>query len=123
MCRSTSQTHGQARRFPRDDPKDLGRARAARLNILVIAGEDGADWVEAALQISRERNLPLRAFTLGLKEGDYLDIRGAWMKHRDIGPQGVVIVRPDRYIAFRSLLRSTSAINSMRAAFRNILAT
>jgi 2,4-dichlorophenol 6-monooxygenase len=89
---------------------------------LVIAGEDGAEWVEAALQISRERNLPLRAFTLGLKEGDYIDIRGAWMKHRGIGTQGVVIVRPDRYIAFRSLLRSTSAIDSMRAAFGIILA-
>ncbi len=90
---------------------------------LVIAGEDGRDWVEAALQISRERNLPLSAFTLGFKEGDYIDIRGAWMKHRNIDPQGVVIVRPDRYIAFRSRLRSTSAIASMRAAFDKILAT
>ena len=31
-----------------------------------------------------------------------VDARRAWTKQREIGPEGAVLVRPDRYIGFRS---------------------
>lgn len=71
-------------------------------HFLVIAGEDGRDWVEAANAIARRTGLPLRAFTLGLMEGDYIDLRGVWARLRRTGRGGVVVVRPDRYVAFHA---------------------
>lgn len=71
-------------------------------HFLVIAGEEGREWVEAARRIAAQTGLPIRAFTLGILEGDYLDMRGSWLRHRRMDPTGAVVVRPDRYIAYHA---------------------
>ncbi|WP_051294590.1 FAD-dependent monooxygenase [Gemmobacter nectariphilus] len=68
-------------------------------HFLLIAGEDGADWVAAAQDLAAARGLPLRAIRLGLDEGDYLDMRATWARLRRTDSTGAVLVRPDRYIA------------------------
>jgi len=70
---------------------------------LLIAGEDGNAWVEAAEKLAAEHNLPLRAVRVGVLDSDYVDVRCAWLKNREITSTGAVLVRPDRYIAFRSM--------------------
>jgi len=40
---------------------------------------------------------------LGVAEADHLDVRCAWLKHRAVSRTGAVLIRPDRYVAFRSL--------------------
>ena len=71
-------------------------------HFLVIAGEDGRPWVDAANAIAAERGLPVRAFTLGLTEGDWIDLRGARTALRRTGRDGVVVVRPDRYVGYHA---------------------
>ena len=88
---------------------------------LVIAGEQGGAWVEAANQLAQAKGLPIKAFTLGLKDADYIDVRLSWLKNRQISPQGVVIVRPDRYIAFRAHGESTDPQADLAKAFQSIL--
>ena len=49
------------------------------------------------------RGLPIDAVRIGHLEGELFDPRCAWLRHRQVGPEGAVLVRPDRFIAWRSL--------------------
>lgn len=71
-------------------------------HFLVIAGEDGQPWVDAANALAAKTGLPVQAFRLGLDEGDYIDMRGSWLRLRRYRSTGVVIVRPDRYVGFHA---------------------
>ena len=70
---------------------------------LLIAGERGAEWCQAAQKLAVEQQLPLDAVSIGHLEGDYRDPRSAWIRQREITPQGALLVRPDRFVAWRSL--------------------
>ncbi|MGE0314386.1 MAG: FAD-dependent monooxygenase [Lautropia sp.] len=90
-------------------------------HFLLIAGEDGRDWVDAVQQVGTARNLPLRALCLGLHDGDWLDIRGTWLRLRGIGRRGAVLVRPDHYVAYRSASAVADPHGTLQAVFRTIL--
>ncbi|MDI3331317.1 MAG: FAD-dependent monooxygenase [Micrococcus sp.] len=92
-------------------------------HFLVLAGEDGQDWVDAARKLAEDRGLPVKAHTVGLEGSDYVDVRMAWTKHRGINRGGVVVVRPDRYVAYRSLDAVQDPERALAAAFDTILAT
>jgi 2,4-dichlorophenol 6-monooxygenase len=62
---------------------------------LLIAGEDGRAWCEAARQLAAEADVPLDAVRIGHLDGDYHDPRCAWLRHRQIASDGAVLVRPD----------------------------
>jgi 2,4-dichlorophenol 6-monooxygenase len=90
---------------------------------LLLAGEDGHAWVEAATKIAAENDLPLLAGTVGVGDADYVDVRCAWLKQREISSTGAVLVRPDRYIAFRSRHAVADPHQALRAALSRVLAT
>jgi 2,4-dichlorophenol 6-monooxygenase len=68
---------------------------------LLIAGEDGQAWCEAARQLAEEADIPLDAVRIGHFDGDYHDPRCAWQRHRQSASDGAILVRPDRFIAWR----------------------
>lgn len=68
---------------------------------LLIAGEDGGDWCDAARAVAAELGVSLDAVTIGHARGDYLDPRLTWTKHREHGASGAILVRPDRFVAWR----------------------
>ena len=70
---------------------------------LLIAGEDGQAWCEAARQLAAEVDIPLDTLRIGHLDGDLYDPRCGWLRHRQIASDGAVLVRPDRFIAWRSL--------------------
>jgi 2,4-dichlorophenol 6-monooxygenase len=92
-------------------------------HFVLITGEDGLDWVEAASKIAAERNIPLRTTRVGFVDVDHVDVRCAWLKHREVSSAGVVLVRPDRFIAFRSTEAVSDPAAALNAAFDQILAT
>jgi hypothetical protein len=77
--------------------KDL----AAPGRFLLIAGEHGHAWCEAARQLAAEADVPLDALLIGHLDGDCHDPRCAWQRHRQIASDGAIVVRPDRFIAWR----------------------
>ncbi|MET8534265.1 FAD-dependent monooxygenase [Streptomyces sp. NPDC005065] len=89
----------------------------------LIAGEDGHDWVEAATKIAEQRELPLRATRVGLGKVDFVDVRLAWTKQREISATGAVLVRPDGHIAFRSTASVDDPVAVLSAALDQILHT
>jgi 2,4-dichlorophenol 6-monooxygenase len=88
---------------------------------LLIAGEDGHAWCEAAAKLAEDNAIALDAVRIGALGGDYIDIRCAWLKQREIGAQGALLVRPDRYIAWRSLGRVDNPYMELRNVFSQIL--
>ncbi|MGA2836252.1 MAG: FAD-dependent monooxygenase [Acidimicrobiales bacterium] len=88
---------------------------------LVIAGEHGGPWIEAASALGGETALPVDAVRIGHVDGDYLDLRCRWLTVRGIDPEGAILVRPDRFVAWRHLGRATDPREELRRAFERIL--
>ncbi|WP_427008715.1 FAD-dependent monooxygenase [Pseudarthrobacter sp. H2] len=68
---------------------------------LLITGTNNAAWSDAAAAVSRTHGVRVDVVSLGVYEGDYVDVRARWESVKGIGPSGAVLVRPDRYIAAR----------------------
>lgn len=90
---------------------------------LLLAGEEGHDWVEAAEKLAAANDLPLVAGTVGVLDSDFVDVRCAWLKNRAISATGAVLVRPDRYVAFRSLDAVDDPHTALKDALSQVLAT
>ena len=72
---------------------------------LLIAGEDGGPWCQAARELAAQTDLPLDAVRIGHLDGDLFDPRCTWLRHREITSEGAVLVRPDRFIGWRHATR------------------
>ena len=54
-------------------------------------------------------------------DGDYHDPRNAWQRHRQIASDGAILVRPDRFIAWRSPAAGGEPRAALAAALSQIL--
>ena len=89
---------------------------------LLIAGEEGDAWCEAARELAARNGLPLDAIRIGHIDGDLFDPRCMWLRHRGIGPDGAILVRPDRFVAWRSLGAPQDAAAELAEVLGQILA-
>ncbi|MFG6201544.1 hypothetical protein [Nonomuraea sp. JJY05] len=85
---------------------------------LLVAGENGHDWCEAAAELAG--TWPLDVVRVGHLDGDLLDPRSTWTRHRGHDPEGAVLVRPDRFIAWRAQ-KATDATARLSQALRSLL--
>jgi 2,4-dichlorophenol 6-monooxygenase len=91
-------------------------------SFLLIAGEDGAPWCEAARDLAARTGLPLEAVRVGHLDGDLFDPRSTWLRQREISRDGAILVRPDRFIAWRSLSACEEPAAELASAIGKILA-
>jgi 2,4-dichlorophenol 6-monooxygenase len=89
---------------------------------LLIAGEDGETWVTAARELAQATGLPLDAVRIGHLDGDWFDPRCTWLRHREIAADGALLVRPDRFVAWRSLAAAADPLGELTAALDAVLA-
>jgi len=89
---------------------------------LLIAGEDGEAWCAAARAVSADLEVPLAAVRIGHVEGDYRDIRLAWLQHREVTSRGAVLVRPDNFVGWRSFGVVSDPEGELRRALQHLLA-
>jgi 2,4-dichlorophenol 6-monooxygenase len=86
----------------------------------LIVGVAGGSWVEAAATIASELGVPLRTARIGLRQ-DFDDIDGEWIKIREVSDRGCLLVRPDRFIAWRSHELPGNPTAALREAMLSIL--
>ncbi|KAI0798387.1 FAD binding domain-containing protein [Xylaria sp. FL0064] len=67
----------------------------------LFIGHRGAHWREAAANITKATGIPINTYAIGLGL-DYIDVYRDWYKNRDVEEDGCVLVRPDRFVAWRS---------------------
>jgi 2,4-dichlorophenol 6-monooxygenase len=88
-----------------------------------LAGENGHAWVAAAATVAAETGIPITTGTVGVSGCDYIDARAAWTRSREITPAGAILVRPDRYISFRSMSSVDDPAATLRHALSTVLST
>jgi 2,4-dichlorophenol 6-monooxygenase len=86
---------------------------------LLIAGEEGTVWCDAAHDIATK--FPIDAVRIGHIDGDLYDPRCMWLRYRGIGPTGAVLVRPDRFIGWRALSAPEDARRELLGALSQIV--
>ena len=87
----------------------------------VVVGLSGAAWESAASTVAAELGLELPAYAIGSRAA-YDDVYGDWARLREHDDSGVLLVRPDRVIAWRSLGIPADPVGALRAALREALA-
>jgi 2,4-dichlorophenol 6-monooxygenase len=89
---------------------------------LLIAGEDGEAWCDAARALAAT-GAPVDAVRIGHLDGDLFDPRSTWARTRGFGPQGAALVRPDRVVAWRRSDAGEHPREALGAALGAILST
>ncbi len=88
---------------------------------LLITTDTGQAWRDAGGQVAQSLGIELSCISIGLSDGDYLDLRGSWLNQREIDPEGAILVRPDRFVAWRSLGAVQSPSTELERALGSIL--
>ncbi|HKR38294.1 MAG TPA: FAD-dependent monooxygenase [Paraburkholderia sp.] len=86
----------------------------------LFVGVGGEAWARAAAEVSAELGIELVVCSVGLR-CTYDDVTGDWVKVREVGDGGAILVRPDRFVAWRSLDMPKSPNSALGAALRQVL--
>jgi 2,4-dichlorophenol 6-monooxygenase len=86
----------------------------------LILGVGGQFWARAASTVSSEFGVPIKIAQIGLRQ-EFDDMEGEWIKIRDVSDQGCLLVRPDRFIAWRSHDLPTDPIAALRRTMQCVL--
>jgi putative polyketide hydroxylase len=85
-------------------------------SLVLLAGAAGKDWCDAAAAISRSSSVHLPCLRIG-EGGDAADLDGQFLDRFGVGEDGAVLVRPDGFVAWRSL----SVVTDAQAVLRKVL--
>lgn len=89
------------------DVPSRGRMRstldlAGKGSFCLITGVGGEAWRAAAHEIREKTGIPVNCFGIGAGL-DYIDVHRDWHTLRGVEDDGCVLVRPDRFVAWRSI--------------------
>jgi putative polyketide hydroxylase len=68
---------------------------------VLLTGEDGRSWRDAAQAIAARREIALDAYCVG-SSGDLVDLDERWAPTYGVTSTGAVLVRPDGFVAWRA---------------------
>lgn len=86
----------------------------------LLTGIGGQAWLDAAEALSAELGLPLVAHVIGPRQ-TWQDHYGDWARAREVGDAGVVLVRPDHHVAWRSEGLAADPAGELRRVLKTIL--
>jgi 2,4-dichlorophenol 6-monooxygenase len=86
----------------------------------LIVGVGGQRWNEAAATVASELGVPIEPARIGLRQ-QFDDLHGEWINIREVSDQGCLLVRPDRFIAWRSHDLPSDPVAALREVMRSIL--
>jgi len=86
----------------------------------LITGIDDEVWREAAREVAETLGIEIRVSQVAVR-GEYDDVLGAWTNIRDISDSGCLLVRPDRFVAWRQKVRPDNPRQALLESFTGIL--
>lgn len=87
---------------------------------VLLAGAEGASWLEAAKKVSSVLGIDVAAYCAGA-EGDLVDSKGEFESAAGISPRGAILVRPDDFVVWRQRRRPTDHQAKLEQAMRQAL--
>jgi 2,4-dichlorophenol 6-monooxygenase len=86
----------------------------------LITGIAGETWATAAGKVCGELGVPLKTVIIGPGR-EVTDIYYDWARIREVGEDGVLLVRPDKFIGWRSMSLPEDPAHALRSALRELL--
>jgi 2,4-dichlorophenol 6-monooxygenase len=91
------------------------------LSFGLFVGLDHEAWSDAAVGVAASLGIGILVHRIG-GVGGILDAYGEWVRVREVGDDGCVLVRPDRHVGWRSLGAVPDATVRLEQVMRMILA-
>jgi 2,4-dichlorophenol 6-monooxygenase len=86
----------------------------------LFTGIAGEAWAEAAEKVGRDLNVPVKTVIIGPGR-EVTDIYYDWARIREIEEDGALLVRPDKFIAWRSMSLPDAPDQALRDALTTLL--
>ena len=86
----------------------------------LITGITGEPWAAAAAKVSDDLGVPLKTVIIGPGR-EVTDIYYDWARLREVDEDGVLLVRPDKFIGWRSMSLPADPERSLRDALTALL--
>lgn len=86
----------------------------------ILTGIGGEAWVDAGCALSAELGLPIEAHVIGPRQ-QWQDHYGDWARAREVGDSGMILVRPDHHVAWRSEGMAAAPEAELRRVLKAIL--
>jgi hypothetical protein len=68
---------------------------------IILTGIGGESWKSAAAEVGSYLGIDIKVYSIGFRQ-DYEDVYFDWASVRGVDETGCVLVRPDRFVAWRS---------------------
>ena len=75
---------------------------AGRGAFTLFTGIGGEAWKRSAEKVARKLGVELQVHSIGFRQ-DWEDVYSEWERLRGVGESGAVLVRPDRFVAWRAV--------------------
>lgn len=86
----------------------------------LLTGIGGEKWKDAALEAAQRLQVEMNAYAIGWRQ-DYEDVYFDWARRREIAEDGCILVRPDRFVAWRSASMIPGCEEKLLCVMRSIL--
>lgn len=86
----------------------------------LLTGPGGQDWKAAAEKVSKSLGIEIQTYSIGWKQ-DYEDMYFDWAKQSEVEEDGCVLVRPDRFVAWRCKELIPDADAKLEKVLRKVL--
>ncbi|KAK0732911.1 FAD binding domain-containing protein [Lasiosphaeria miniovina] len=105
------------------------RSPGKRLSIIDLAGHGqfclltgpgGHGWKDAAAVVSESLGAEIKSYAVGWHQ-DYEDVYFDWARRREVDEDGCVLVRPDRFVAWRSKAMVPDPVSRLEAVMKSVL--
>lgn len=93
---------------------------AGKGSFCLLTGHGGDAWKQAADKISKTTGIPINSYGIGFGL-DYHDVFRDWYCRREVEDDGCVLVRPDRFVAWRSVRMVPDCENKLSMVLDRIL--
>jgi 2,4-dichlorophenol 6-monooxygenase len=86
----------------------------------LFTGIAGEAWAQAAAKVRAELGIPVGVVIIGPGQ-EYTDLYYDWARAREVEEDGVLLVRPDKHIGWRSMSLPQDPTGALRAALTSLL--
>ncbi|MEI2301306.1 FAD-dependent oxidoreductase [Ensifer sp. MJa1] len=86
----------------------------------VLTGIGGQGWIEAAKVVGRELGIDIAAVAIGARQR-WNDFTGDWANLSEVRDSGIVLVRPDHHVCWRSETLSADPVADLRRVMTSVL--